>query len=211
MTLTDVQAKRWEGLPGFNELREAGPMYLFSWNPKLWHWNIADSIQKITLTGEDVHAWACPRKDPALGAPFYLYACKAGIIGHGHIASAPFMSTHWDGSGREQRRVLLRFAQLLPLNLALCVKDTPIMGLQNSAQMNGALISERYRELLQQMWNGTTQKGGDNGNQRPLEEGHRCSAQEGNRVESFGQGIRLEDRAGSRLCGVGSSDTGSET
>ena len=121
------------------------------------------------------------------------------------------MGVHWDGSGRAQRYVLLRFTQLVPLNLALPVKDTPIMALQNVAQNSGSSISEGYRELLQQMWNGTTQKGGDNGNQRPLEEGNRCSAQEGNRVESFGQSIRLEDRADSRLRGVGSSNTGSET
>lgn len=92
--------------------------YLFVWNPKNWSWTWLDqAVDQLSATGRYSEKWSCAsHKSIRVGDRAFLLRLGSepkGIMGSGLIATRPFLSPHWDGSGRRVERVVIDFDALL--------------------------------------------------------------------------------------------------
>lgn len=93
--------------------------YLFAWNPLKWAWeNLEENVDELKSTGEFSQMWSCKshRKVEVGDRAFLIKLGKnilnKGIIGSGYIASEPFLSEHWSGSGELTQRVIIDFEHI---------------------------------------------------------------------------------------------------
>ena len=121
--------------------------YLYTWNPKRWHWwDRADAIFRVNEGEQYYSSWSCGNtKSIEVGDSFFLMKLgeePKGIVGCGYVFSTPEELPHWDKDKAAAGETSLR-ADLLFKALA----DDPIVTL--------ATLKDRYAE-----YNWTPQAGG---------------------------------------------------
>ena len=87
--------------------------YLYTWNPKRWHW--ADQAQAVYEINNgdsyDIY-WSCGNtKKIAVGDIFFLMRLGVdpkGIIGCGYVSSSPYLLPHWDEEKAAEGKTTLR-------------------------------------------------------------------------------------------------------
>ncbi len=92
--------------------------FLFAWNPKKWNWTtLEEDIDQIEQTGQASEKWSViSHKKIKTGDRAFLMRLgqePKGIMGAGFVTSNPFLSPHWDGSGRLVNRVMIDFEVIL--------------------------------------------------------------------------------------------------
>jgi 5-methylcytosine-specific restriction enzyme A len=96
-------------------------VYLYTWNPSLWHWSDQqDAIYRINNGKQYDMYWSCGNtKKIEVGDVFFLIRLGVepkGIIGCGYVTSDPYPLPHWDeekaNTGKEALRTDLLFKAL---------------------------------------------------------------------------------------------------
>ncbi|WP_203258122.1 HNH endonuclease [Hyunsoonleella ulvae] len=136
--------------------------YLFAWNPKKWDWTtLEESIDQIEQTGRANEKWSVvSHKKIKAGDRAFLMRLgqePKGIMGSGFVTSNPFLSPHWDGSGRLVKRVMIDFEVLLNPNeeplLNLNLLNQGNLGQVNwTPQSSGVEIKPEVTAELEAVW-----------------------------------------------------------
>lgn len=164
--------------------------FLFAWNPKKWDWtNLEQNIEELEKTGRVTQMWSCAsHKSIKVGDRVFLIKLgkgERGIIGAGFVATSPFLSPHWSGSGKMVPRVIVDFEALLnptedPILSIDLLKQGKLNSQHWSTQASGISIKDEVTEELESVWFDflTTQKirfnpfkNYDNENQKTYTEG----------------------------------------
>lgn len=113
--------------------------YLYTWNPKRWHWaDQAEAIYRINNGDSYDIYWSCGNtKKIVVGDTFFLMRLGVepkGIIGCGYVSSSPYPLRHWDEVKAAEGKVALR-TDLLFKSLS----EEPIVSL--------AILQERFPDF----------------------------------------------------------------
>ena len=87
--------------------------FLYTWNPKLWHWSDQqDAIYRVNNNKLYDTEWSCGNtKHIEIGDTFFLVRLGVepkGIIGCGYITSEPYLLPHWDEAKASEGKQALR-------------------------------------------------------------------------------------------------------
>ena len=136
--------------------------FLFAWNPERWDWtDLEKNIEELEKTGRVAQMWSCvSHKLINIGDRVFLIKLgrgKRGIIGAGFFATSPFLSPHWDNSGKMAHRVIVDFEALLnPKEDSILSMDLLKQGNLNSqhwsSQASGISIKSELTEELESVW-----------------------------------------------------------
>lgn len=135
--------------------------YLFAWNPKRWNW--VDLEEKVELLKKGIgvsEKWSCTNYKnikPGDRAFISIVGPKhQGIFASGQIVTQPFLSEHWDGSGKIVHRVFIDFDVLInPLkNKILTLSELKKISNKQlwTPQSSGISIKKENIDSLESIW-----------------------------------------------------------
>jgi 5-methylcytosine-specific restriction protein A len=136
--------------------------FLFAWNPKKWNWtNLETSINEVERTGRTSEKWSViSHKKINPGDRAFLMRLgeePKGIMGSGFVVSKPFLSPHWDGSGKLVNRVMIDFEVLLnsssePLLDLKTLNQGNLAKVNWTPQSSGIEIDNEFSDELEALW-----------------------------------------------------------
>lgn len=136
--------------------------FLFAWNPKNWDWEtLDDGIKEIDQKGYTTEKWSVlSHKKISIGDRAFLVRLgkePKGIMASGFVKTSPFLSEHWNGTGKLVHRVLIDFDVILkPDKESLLSIDILNQGELASCnwtpQASGVEISSEFTEELEAVW-----------------------------------------------------------
>jgi len=136
--------------------------YLFAWNPKKWNWTtLEESIDQIEKTGRANEKWSViSHKKIKAGDRAFLMRLgqePKGIMGAGFVTSDPFLSPHWNGSGKLVNRVMIDFEMILnpkeePLLKLDLLKQGNLGKVNWTPQSSGVEINPEVTDELEALW-----------------------------------------------------------
>lgn len=144
--------------------------FLFAWNPKKWTWEtLEQNIDQIEQTGRTTEKWSVvSHKKIKVGDRAFLMRLgeePKGIMAAGFVATAPFLSKHWNGEDKLVHRVMIDFEVILkpkldPLLSIDILKQGNLAKVNWTPQSSGIEINSDVTDELEAIWFNflTTQK-----------------------------------------------------
>lgn len=137
--------------------------FLFTWNPRKWHWENLASESKVTeRDGKTPGRWSCGRTQRIKpGDRFFLLKQGAdlprGLMASGHVRSQVYTEGHWSGDSQPTCYVDIEFDALLdPQRHELLERhrldEPPLDKVHWNTQSSGISIADEVLPMLEVRW-----------------------------------------------------------
>lgn len=136
--------------------------YLFAWNPLKWNWTTLEkTIHQVRQTGGSIEKWTvASHKKIQPGDRAFLMRLgeePKGVMAAGFVSTFPFLSEHWNGSGKLVHRVMIDFETILnpstePILKLEQLKKGNLSKVNWTPQASGIEINPEIVDELEEIW-----------------------------------------------------------
>lgn len=145
--------------------------WLFTWNPKLFDWDVEEPIAEIASHGAYHYSWNCGRSTQiAVGDRFFLLRQGVeprGIVASGFVTRKPRPGRHWNRRLRPRKARFVNAAFDAILDSALGetlpiaeLQRGPLAGIHWGTQASGIEIDSSLAPRLERVWRRRLERSG---------------------------------------------------